>query len=102
MNKSDLVNKLADKCDIGAAQSEDILNLIFDSMKDVLGASKRIEIRGFGSFVVKEYKARWGRNPKSGEKIWVKEKKLPAFKLGKELNERLNAVKSDSESQTAF
>mgnify|MGYP002388447452 CR=1 FL=1 len=51
---------------------------------------QRIEIRGFGSFVVKDYESYWGRNPKTGEKIFVAPKKLPAFKVGKELRERLN------------
>lgn len=59
-------------------------------MADELNNEGRIEIRGFGSFVVKEYKAYTGRNPKTGETIQVKDKKLPFFKVGKELRERVD------------
>jgi integration host factor subunit beta len=90
MNKSDLIEQLAQKEDLGQVQAEDIVKLIIDKMRSALSSGKRIEIRGFGSFVVKEYESYWGRNPKTGEKIWVGSKKLPAFKIGKELRERIN------------
>jgi integration host factor subunit beta len=90
MNKSELVEQLAEKGGLGSVQSEDIVNLIFDRIRGALTAGRRIEIRGFGSFVVKDYESYWGRNPKTGEKIWVAPKRLPAFKVGKELRERLN------------
>jgi integration host factor subunit beta len=63
--------------------------MIFNSMSEAMIAGERIEIRGLGSFVVKEYGAYTGRNPKTGEPIEVKPKKLPFFKVGKELKERI-------------
>ena len=90
MNKSELIEKIAQKHDLGLAQAEDIVNLIFDKMKAQLILGRRIEIRGLGSFSVKDYKSYEGRNPKTGEKISVAPKRLPVFKLGKELKDRLN------------
>ncbi len=90
MNKSELIERLAQKSELGHLQAEDIVNLIFDKMKAYLAAGNRIEIRGFGSFMVKEYEGYMGRNPKTGEQKWVAPKKMSAFKLGKELRERLN------------
>lgn len=91
MNKSELVEALANAKDLTYKKSEEIVNLIFDSMTETLANGDRIEIRGFGSFVVKDYKAYMGRNPKTGEVIEVKPKKLPFFKVGKELRERVNS-----------
>ena len=91
MNKSELIERLAIKSSMGSLQAEDIVNLMFEKMRVSLVSGKRIEIRGFGSFTVKDYKSYWGRNPKTGEKIKVEPKRLPAFKLGKELRERLNS-----------
>jgi len=90
MNKSELVEALSIEKNLTYKKSEEIVNIIFDSMAEELAGSGRIEIRGFGSFVVKEYKAYMGRNPKTGEVIKVKPKKLPFFKVGKELRERVN------------
>lgn len=90
MNKSELVEALANSKSLTYKKSEEIVNLIFDSMTDTLSSGGRIEIRGFGSFVVKDYKAYTGRNPKTGEVIEVKPKKLPFFKVGKELREKVN------------
>ena len=90
MNKSELVEKLGEKSGIGSIQAEDIVNLIIEQMRLALTSGKRIEIRGFGSFTVKDYESYQGRNPKTGEKIWVSPKRLPTFKVGKELRERLN------------
>ena len=90
MNKSELVEALADEMDLTYKKSEEIVNIVFDSMSEALADGGRIEIRGFGSFVVKDYKAYMGRNPKTGEVIRVRPKKLPFFKVGKELRERVN------------
>jgi len=90
MNKSELVEALANEKNLTYKRSEEIVNIIFDSMATELTDSGRIEIRGFGSFVVKDYKAYMGRNPKTGEVIKVRPKKLPFFKVGKELRERVN------------
>ena len=98
MNKSELIERLSQKTDLGHLQAEDVVNLMFDKMRNSLTNGKRIEIRGFGSFVVKDYESYWGRNPKTGEKIWVQPKRLPAFKVGKELRERLNEKISNPSS----
>ena len=91
MNKSELVETLSIKNNLTYKKSEQIVNLIFDTMSQALIDSDRIEIRGFGSFMVKDYKAYMGRNPKTGEIIQVNEKKLPFFKVGKELRERVDS-----------
>lgn len=90
MNKSELIERLAEKSGVNVMQSEEVVNLIYKKMRDTMVNGGRIEIRGFGSFVVKEYQAYQGRNPKTGEKISVPPKKLPFFKVGKELKERID------------
>ena len=96
MNKSELMEKLAEKSGINIMQAEDVVNLVYRKMKDTLVGGGRIEIRGFGSFVVKEYDSYQGRNPKTGEKIPVPVKKLPFFKVGKELKERIDNVEEEA------
>jgi len=90
VNKSELIERMAEKSGINVMQSEEVVNLIYKKMRDTMVNGGRIEIRGFGSFVVKEYQAYQGRNPKTGEKISVPPKKLPFFKVGKELKERID------------
>lgn len=89
MNKSELIEALAVQKGLSCKKAEEIINTVFDAMSDALVSGDRIEIRGFGSFVVNEYKSYTGRNPKTGESIEVKPKKLPFFKVGKELKERV-------------
>ena len=89
MNKSELIEQLAVKRDISIKRAEEVVNLVFSSMTEALTEGDRIEIRGLGSFVIKEYESYTGRNPKTGEPIMVKPKKLPFFKVGKELKERV-------------
>ena len=89
MNKSELIEELAVKKGLSYKKAEEIVNSIFDSMTTAMMDGDRIEIRGFGSFVVNDYKAYTGRNPKTGESIAVRPKKLPFFKVGKELKERV-------------
>lgn len=91
MNKSELVEALASNRDLTYKKSEEIVNIIFDTMSETLARGDRIEIRGFGSFIVKDYKAYMGRNPKTGEIIHVKPKKLPFFKVGKQLRELVDS-----------
>jgi len=91
MNKSELIEALASHNGLTYKKSEEIVNIIFDSMADTLTNGGRIEIRGFGSFIVKDYDAYMGRNPKTGEVIKVKPKKLPFFKVGKELREKVDS-----------
>lgn len=87
MNRSELVELLAIKKDISNRRAEEIVNIIFTSMTEAMIAGERIEIRGLGSFVIKDYDSYTGRNPKTGEPITVHPKKLPFFKVGKELKE---------------
>ena len=89
MNKSDLIESLAARKSLTVKQAEEIVNTVFGSMSDALLSNDRIEIRGFGSFVLKEYDAYIGRNPKTGESIQVNAKKLPFFKVGKGLKEKV-------------
>jgi integration host factor subunit beta len=90
MTKYDLIIALADKEELTEKDATTIINLIFDGFTKTLINSGRIEIRGFGSFSVREYKAFTGRNPKTRENVEVKPKKLPFFKVGKELKERVD------------
>ncbi|MFK8137728.1 MAG: HU family DNA-binding protein [Bdellovibrionales bacterium] len=90
MTKADLINHIAEKANITRVKAETVVNTIFDSMVDALMRGDRIEIRGFGSFVNRQYDAYKGRNPRTGEIIEVKEKKLPFFKVGKELKDAIN------------
>ena len=89
MNKSEMIEALAVKKAISFKKAEEIINTVFETMTRALLDGDRIEIRGFGSFVVNEYKSYTGRNPKTGEAIAVRPKKLPFFKVGKELKERV-------------
>lgn len=90
MNKSELIETLAARKGLSCKKAEEIVNTIFDAMTEAMINEERIEIRGFGSFVVNHYKSYTGRNPKTGESIPVKPKKLPFFKVGKELKERVD------------
>ena len=90
MNKLDLVEALKKKTGITKIEAKKVVELFFDEMSNTLAAGDRVEIRGLCSFYVKKYKAYAGRNPKTGEPIQVKSKKLPFFKCGKELKERVD------------
>lgn len=90
MNKTELTNTLAEMLNLTPRQSDAVINLFFDSMINELRNNGRVEIRGFGNFVVRNYKSYTGRNPKTGEKVSVPEKKLPFWKTGKDLTDRVN------------
>ena len=90
MTKADLINLISEKAGITRVKAEAVVNTIFDTMIEALMRDDRIEIRGFGSFVNREYGSYKGRNPRTGKVIEVCEKKLPFFKVGKELKEDLN------------
>lgn len=90
LTKADLINIVADKAKITRVKAETVVNTIFDSMVEALLKDDRIEIRGFGSFVNRQYGSYKGRNPRTGQVIDVEEKKLPFFKVGKELKEDIN------------
>jgi len=91
MNKSELIEYISEKANIPKKRAEEVVNLVFDSMTEALAKGDRIEIRGFGSFVNREYGSYTGRNPRTGESIKVEPKKLPFFKVGKELKERVDS-----------
>lgn len=90
MTKAELVLLVSEKGGITKLKAETVVNTIFDSMVEALLKNDRIEIRGFGSFVNRQYDGHSGRNPRTGEVIQVKEKRLPFFKVGKELKLALN------------
>jgi integration host factor subunit beta len=90
MNKADLTNVLASKIEITRHEAKAVIKTILETMTSALVCGESIEIRGFGSFSVKQYKSYEGRNPKTGEKTFVKQKKLPFFKPGKDLKEQVN------------
>lgn len=91
MTKSELIEALAQRANgITAKVAEVVVNTVFQSMKEALVRGDRIEIRGFGSIMVKNYSSYMGRNPKTGQKIKVPAKKLPFFKVGKELRQRVD------------
>lgn len=91
MNKSDLIKTLSAKENLTEKAASDTINLIFQGFIEAMKKGDRIEIRGFGSYSVREYEAYTGRNPKTGKTTDVKPKKLPFFKVGKELKERVNS-----------
>ncbi len=90
MTKSDLVDALCESQKMPKGRAELLVNIIFDSMEASLRRGERIEIRGFGSFEIREYRAYEGRNPRTGSAVAVRPKRLPFFKVGKELKERVN------------
>ncbi len=87
MTKADLVNLISEKAKLQHRQAEVVVNLVFDLMSDALKQDDRIEIRGFGSFVNRSYGSYQGRNPKTGAVVKVEPKRVPFFKVGKELKE---------------
>ena len=90
MNKSELIEQVSERAAITKKQAEALVNAMFDTITKGLVEGKRVEIRGFGSFRSKSYKAYTGRNPRTGEPIEVPSKRLPTFKAGKELRERVD------------
>jgi integration host factor subunit beta len=92
MNKSELIETLSRKENLTEKKAMDIVNLLFDGFTEELKNGGRIEIRGFGSFVVRNYQSYTGRNPKTGSNIDVAQKRLPFFKVGKELKEKINVL----------
>jgi len=90
MTKSDLIERLSEQLKLPSGKAEQIVNCVFDSMVTALQEGEGIEIRGFGSFTVRQYKAYEGRNPRTGETVSVAPKRLPFFKVGKDLRERVN------------
>lgn len=90
MRKSDIGKEIAEKFEFQPEQSDRILNVLIEGMVDVLKKDGRIEIREFGSFFTKNYRSYEGRNPRTGKHVHVPTKKLPRFKVSKELVKRIN------------
>ena len=88
--KSDLIELLSMNARLARPTAEQVIDIVFDHMIAAMKRGERIEIRGFGSFEVRDYKSYQGRNPRTGEAVHVPPKKLPFFKVGKELRERVN------------
>jgi len=101
MTKSELIETVANKLKLPKGKAELIVNCVFDSMEASLKRGERIEIRGFGSFEIRNYKAYEGRNPRTGAKVQVRPKRLPFFKVGKELKERVNAGRLNEDDPSA-
>ena len=90
MNKIDLIHALSDMKGLSKIEAAKIVNMFFDQMANTLEKGDRVEIRGLFSFYVRRYKSYSGRNPKSGKTVEVKPKKLPYFKCGKDLKQRVD------------
>lgn len=90
MNKLELISALKNDAGISKTEAAKVVQIFFDSMAEAMAEGKRVEIRGLCSFYVKNYKSYVGRNPKTGDKVTIKPKRLPFFKSGKELKERVD------------
>ncbi len=91
MTKSELIETVASSVsNFSRKDVEVVIDTLFESMSDSLSRGEKVEIRGFGSFKIKQRDGRQGRNPKSGENIYIEPKKVPFFKAGKEIKERIN------------
>ncbi|MBW2409670.1 MAG: integration host factor subunit beta [Deltaproteobacteria bacterium] len=93
MVKSDLIEKLKNRTELSRSQAEKVVDIFFDAIADAMSQGDRAEIRGFGSFSVNSYESYTGRNPKTGARIEVPSKKLPFFRVGKELKENVDKNK---------
>ena len=100
MTKSDLILRLADLYPhLLQRDIEKIVGTVFDEVSNALARGNRVELRGFGAFSVKERDARMGRNPRTGEAVSVEAKRVPFFKTGKQLRDRLNGQEEEKPAQ---
>jgi len=90
MNKLELIKALREESGLTQLEAASVVDMVFHEMSNALAKGERVEVRGLCSFFVKKYKAYSGRNPKTGDKVKTKPKKLPFFKCGKELKERVD------------
>jgi integration host factor subunit beta len=95
VTKSELIELVAQEANLTKGRAELVINTIFESMVDALRRDEGIEIRGFGSFTVRQYKSYEGRNPRTGDTVHVAPKRLPFFKVGKELRKRINGERPE-------
>jgi integration host factor subunit beta len=101
MTKAELVEKVANQINLTKKQTEVVVNTVFSSITDSLAEGKKVELRGFGSFRIRQRNARVGRNPKSGQKVDVPSKKVPFFKAGKELRELVDEREAEDAAREA-
>ena len=101
MTKAELVEKVANQINLTKKQTEVVVNTVFSSITDSLAEGKKVELRGFGSFRIRQRNARVGRNPKSGQKVDVPSKKVPFFKAGKELRELVDEQEAKEAAREA-
>ena len=101
MTKTDLIAVIAEKLKFPWARAELLVDQIFSSMSDALLRGEGVEIRGFGSFTVRQYRAYDGRNPRTGAVVQVKPKRLAFFKVGKELRERVSEGRRSTKAPAA-
>lgn len=94
MTKSELIEVVAQEANLTKGRAELVINTIFESMVEALQRGEGIEIRGFGSFTVRQYKSYEGRNPRTGDAVHVSPKRLPFFKVGKDLRLRVNGQRA--------
>ncbi len=90
MNRSELIDHVAKRQNLPRRQAEDAITAIFDAIVGAMRTNERVEIRGFGSFTMRHYDAYTGRNPRTGEPVDVDSKRLPFFRVGKDLRDRIN------------
>ena len=101
MTKAELVERVANQISLTKKQTEVVVNTVFTSITESLAEGKKVELRGFGSFRIRQRNARIGRNPKSGQKVEVPSKKVPFFKAGKELRQLVdNNLKAEEEKES--
>ena len=101
MTKADLIAVIADKVKFPWARAEMLVDVVFGFMERSMSRGEKIEIRGFGSFTVRQYRAYDGRNPRTGAIVPVRPKRLAFFKVGRELRERVNVGKRSTEAAAA-
>ena len=101
MTKADLIKEVAQSSDLTKKHSEIIVNTVFESIIDALHRNDKVELRGFGSFRIRQRQARQGRNPKTGEKVKVPAKKIPYFKPGKEFKRFINGTEETESHASA-
>ena len=101
MTKAELVERVSNQINLTKKQTEVVVNTVFSSITESLAEGKKVELRGFGSFRIRQRNARTGRNPKSGQKVEVPSKKVPFFKAGKELRQLVdNHAKVEEEMES--
>ena len=100
MTKAELVEDVARAAELTKKDAERLVEIVFESIIDTLNQGEKIELRGFGSFRVRERGARRGRNPKTGDPVNIPAKRVPYFKPGKELKELINEEHATASAET--